>query len=365
MLNKKIILAGGSGFIGQGLAEEFGRDNEIVILGRQAGGRNNNLGLKKTGNNADLNIRYVKWNAKDVEESWAKELDGADLVINLAGKSVNCRYHKKQKREIIDSRVLSTRAIGEAIRLAKQPPPMWINAASTTIYRNTYGNANDEFTGQISDLKKDNMPTNLIDRLRREKNRILARIRHGKDSDQYRETDIDFSVKVCQLWERAFEEQQVPNTKKITLRTAIVIGNGGVIIPFLNLCKFAAGGKQGNGKQYISWVHMSDVAGMVRWLYNNGKEGIYNCVAPGAVTNAEFMRTLRKSAGHYFGLPTPALFLELGTWMIGSESELILKSRRVYPARALKEGYVFSYPSLDGAMKQVISTLPRKAYHLV
>src|SRR5690606_24735635 len=166
MLNKKIILAGGSGFIGQGLAEEFGRDNEIVILGRQAGGRNNNLGLKKTGNNADLNIRYVKWNAKDVEDSWAKELDGADLVINLAGKSVNCRYRQKQKREIINSRAHSTHAIGEAIRLANQPHPMWINAASATIYRKTLGDANDEFTGQISDLKKDNMPTNLIDRLR-------------------------------------------------------------------------------------------------------------------------------------------------------------------------------------------------------
>lgn len=366
MKGKKIIIAGGSGFIGQAIAAEFGGENEIVILGRQARhSSNNTFSLKGNNEGKPLNMRTVQWNGRDVEDGWAREIDGADLVINLAGKSVNCRYHKKQRREIIESRTLSTRAIGEAIRRANRPPSLWINAASTTIYQNTYGEPNDEYTGKISDLKADNMPTNLIDRLRRLKNKMVARIRHGKDSEAYREIDYDFSVRVCQLWEQAFAEQEAPQTRKITLRIAIVIGKGGVLIPFLNLCKWGAGGRQGNGKQFISWVHISDVTGMVRWLYEQKKEGVYNCVAPGAVTNKEFMQTLRKVAGHYFGLPTPALLLEFGTWMIGSESELILKSRRVYPARSIREGYQFLHPELEGAVREVVSSLPRKAYHLI
>jgi NAD dependent epimerase/dehydratase family enzyme len=138
-----------------------------------------------------------------------------------------------------------------------------------------------------------------------------------------------------------------------------------VIIPFLNLCKFAAGGKQGNGRQFLTWVHMADVAGMIEWIVDNNKEGIYNCAAPNAVTNKEFMKTLRKVTGHFVGLPTPSVLLEFGTWIIGSESELILKSRRVYPARAISEGYSFKYAELETALRNVIDALPRKRYHLV
>lgn len=363
MKNKKIIIAGGSGFIGGALTKAFAGDNEVVILGRQTGSKNNSYERKSPDNKS--NVRFVRWNGKDVENDWAKEIDGADLVINLAGKSVNCRYHEKQKKEIIDSRVNSTAAIGGAIRLAKNPPKMWINSASTTIYRNTYGEANDEYTGVISDQKKDNMPSNIIDSLRTKKNKLLARLRYGKDSEQLKELDLDFSVHVCKLWENEFNNQSTPATKKITLRTAIVIGEGGVIIPFLNICKFAAGGPQGNGKQFITWVHMDDVTGMIGWLFDNNKEGVYNCAAPIAVTNREFMKKLRKATGHFFGLPTPAIFLEFGTWLIGSESELILKSRRVYPARALKEGYVFKFPEIEPALKNVVSALPRRRYHLI
>jgi len=365
MKNKKVIIAGGSGFIGQALVSSFGGDNEIVILGR---------GVKNSPGNAlesldvglkQHKLRFVKWNARDVEEGWQKELEGADLVINLTGKSVNCRYHEKEKQEIIESRTLSTKAIGEAIRKTKKPPLAWINAASTTIYRNTYGVANDEFTGEISDLKKDNMPTNFIDRFRRSLNRNIARRKYGKNSPEYRDVDIDFSVKVCQLWEQAFNEQLTPGTRKITLRTAIVIDAGGVMVPLLNLCKFALGGRQGSGGQYMSWVHMEDVARMIDWLFENNKEGIYNCVSPGAVTNKEFMRTLRKVTGHYIGLPATAAMVEVGTWIIGSESELVLKSRRVYPKRALREGFRFKYEELEPAIREVISRLPRKRYHII
>lgn len=365
MKNKKIIIAGGSGFIGGALTAAFGEDNEIVILGRQVSSSNNSYKDVVDPTSSNINARFVKWNGKDVNDEWAKEIDGADVVINLAGKSVNCRYHAKQKKEIIDSRVNSTAAIGEAIRKAAHPPAVWINSASTTIYRNTYGEPNDEFTGVISDQKKDNMPSNIIDSLRTKKNKILARFRHGKNSKEYKELDLDFSVHVCKLWEEEFNRQLTPGTKKVTLRTAIVIGEGGVIIPFLNICKFGAGGRQGSGRQFLTWVHMDDVAGMIEWIVDNNKEGIYNCAAPNAVTNKDFMKTLRKVTGHFVGLPTPAVLLEFGTWMIGSESELILKSRRVYPARAINEGYSFKYAELETALRSVIDELPRKKYHLV
>src|SRR5688572_9474242 len=164
MKNKKIIIAGGTGFIGQEIARYFGKDNEIVILGRQSGDQHKNSYDQKLLTTSDgYNLRYVKWDGRNPDNSWATELDGADLVINLAGKSVNCRYHRRQRKEIIDSRVYATKAIGKAIRSVNKPPALWINAASATIYRHSTDRANDEFTGIISEKKRDNMPYNFIE----------------------------------------------------------------------------------------------------------------------------------------------------------------------------------------------------------
>lgn len=359
MKNKKIIIAGGTGFIGQTLVKYFGKDNEIVILGRQSSDTHKNSYNQKLLTQADgYQLRYIKWNGKDIEESWFREIDGADLVINLAGKSVNCRYHKKQRQEIFDSRTNATKAIGEAIRKAKQPPTLWINAASTTIYRHTLSRPNDEFTGEISDWKKDNMPYNLIDHMRYKKNSILTRLFHGKNSIAYKELELDFSVQVCKLWEKTFFEQQTTATRKIALRTAITLGKGGVITPYLNLCKFGLGGKHGNGKQMFSWVHAEDLARMIEWLFENEKaEGIYNCVAPNVVSNYNFMKTLRQATGYKTGLPAATWMLEAGALMIGTETELMLKSRWAIPARAIQEGFVFKYPLLKNALQQIISEL--------
>jgi NAD dependent epimerase/dehydratase family enzyme len=366
MKNKKIIIAGGSGFIGQALLKYLGKENEIVVLSRQSGDTHKNSYNEKLLSSQDgYNVRYVKWNGKDIEKSWSGEIDGTDLVINLAGKSVNCRYHKKQKQEIFDSRTDATKAIGEAIRQAKQPPLLWINAASATIYQNSLTQPNDEFTGIISGWKKDNMPYNFIDQLRYKKNRWFARFFHGKNSIAYKELDLDFSVQVCKSWEKTFFEQSTPATRKIALRMAITLDKGGVITPYLNLCKFGLGGKHGNGKQMFSWVHAEDISRMIGWLYENKKgEGIYNCVAPNAVSNYSFMKTLRSVTGHKIGLPATTWMLEAGAFLIGTETELMLKSRWVIPARAMQEGFVFSHRILKNALLEIVSGLPRKKYHL-
>jgi NAD dependent epimerase/dehydratase family enzyme len=366
MKHKKIIIAGGTGFIGQGLIKYFGKDNEMIVLSRQSGETHRNLYSEKLISEKDgFNARYVKWNGDTLEETWAKEIDGADLVINLAGKSVNCRYHRRQKQHIFDSRTTSTKAIGKAIRKAIDPPKVWINAASSTIYKNTLDRPNDEVKGIISDLKKDNMPYNLIDQLRYWKNKLIAGIVYGKDSVAYKESEIDFSVQVCKLWEKTFFEENTLLTRKIALRTAITLGEGGVITPYLNLCKFGLGGKHGSGKQMFSWVHIEDVARMIEWIFEHeSAEGIYNCVAPNAVSNCLFMKSLRQVTGNKIGLPSSAFLLEVGAFMIGTETELMLKSRWALATKAMSEGFEFKYRSLDDALKNIISSLPRNQYHL-
>lgn len=326
MKNKKIIIAGGTGFIGQSIAKYFGKNNHIVILSRHSvndwRARKHNL-IKAT---EGYNVTYWRWDGKHVEKHWANELEAADIVINLAGKSVNCRYTESNREEIFSSRVNSTNAIGQAIRRAVDPPKLWINAASATIYRHAEERPQDEYTGEF----------------------------HG-----------DFSVQVCKKWEETFNEQRTPFTRKVALRMSITLGEGGALLPLLNLVKYGLGGHQSSGNQMVSWVHVHDVCRAIEWILDHPEiEGVFNCTSPKPVTNKQFMRVLRNITGHKLGLPIPAWMLKLGAFFIGTETELILKSRWVLPSKLLQQGFHFRYLDLKDAITSIVQRIPRNQYHL-
>ena len=326
MENKTIVIAGGTGFIGQELCNYFGSSNDIVILTRQMPDQKTNaFGENTIQQDVSKNIRYIKWDGVSLGE-WKSVIDGVDLVINLTGKTVNCRYNKKNKKEILESRIQAVKVIGEAIQKVAVPPKLWINAASATIYPHATKSPRDE---KFTDFAN------------------------------------DFSVQVCKSWEKIFSEQQTPLTRKVILRMAINLGASGVMKPYFNLLKFGLGGQQGNGKQMYSWVHITDTCRMIEWIMeHDGLKGMFNCVSPGAVTNAYFMKALRKETGQRFGLPAPGWALAIGAKLIGTETELVLKSRWVIPARIQETGFSFQYPFLEGAFKEIISKTPRRRYHL-
>lgn len=326
MKNKKIVIAGGSGFIGQELVKYFGKENDIVILTREIKNAANNRNQYNSLVEDDITrTRFIKWDGI-TKGDWLDELEGTDIIINLAGKSVNCRYTDKTKKEIFDSRTNAVKAIGMVIQQCKNPPALWINASSATVYRHALDKPQDEYTGEYHD---------------------------------------DFSVQVCKLWEKTFFEQYTPGTRKVALRMAINIGPGGILIPYFNLLKLGLGGKQGNGKQMYSWVHIEDVCRMTAWIYEHQEiEGVYNCSSPNPVSNSEFMKTLREVTGHSIGFPAYSWMLKIGAAVIGTETELILKSRWVLPTKILKSGFQFKYPGLKDALEDIISKVPRKQYHL-
>jgi uncharacterized protein (TIGR01777 family) len=335
MKNKKIILAGGTGFIGQEMTKYFGKENMITILTRQVKNEKTNRNDYDSLSTTDLkNVRYVKWDARPEGPvgrgktacEWATELNDADLIINLAGKSVNCRYNEKNKNEIFDSRTGAVKAIGEAINKCNRPPSLWINASSATIYRHAEDKPQDEYTGEFHD---------------------------------------DFSVRVCKRWEKTLYDQQTPKTRKVALRMAITLGPGGILIPYFNLLKFGLGGKQASGKQMYSWVHIEDTCRMIEWIFEHKEiEGIYNCSSPNPVTNQQFMKVFRKITGHVIGLPAFKWMLQIGAPIIGTELELALKSRWVVPTKILETGFQFKHPLLEEALSDIISKVPRKQYHL-
>jgi len=300
----KVVIPGGSGQVGTILARAFyQRGNDVVVLSR-------------TQTEAPP-WRVVKWDGETLGD-WETELEGADVVINLAGQSVNCRYTAENRRIIIDSRVKSTRIVGQAIAETSNAPRVWLQASTATLYAHRYDAANDEATGIIGGSEP-NAP------------------------DTWR-----FSIDVVKKWERELNAAATPNTRKVLMRSAIVMSPspGGPFDMLLKLVRLGLGGRFGNGKEYVSWVHDQDFVRTLDWLIQHDElEGPVNLAAPNPLPNAEFMQTLRKAWGIKFGLPATEWMLELGAFVLRSETELMLKSRRVIPPRLLNSGFTFQFPT--------------------
>ncbi|MGA3008257.1 MAG: TIGR01777 family oxidoreductase, partial [Opitutaceae bacterium] len=284
----KIILPGGTGLIGTLLARSFaGAGHDVVIFSR------NRL--------ASTPGRVVGWDGCSPGD-WSAELEGAEAVINLTGRSVNCRLTPAHRREIMESRVNSTRVLGEAMARAARPPKVWLQSSTATIYAHRYDAPNDEMTGRLG----------------------------GSDlPDTWR-----FSIDVATAWERAATEASLPRTRQVLLRTTIVMSpaRGGAFDVLLGLVRHGLGGRAGNGRQYVSWIHETDFVRAIHWLIERDTlTGPVNLAAPNPLPNAEFMCGLREAWGIGFGVPAAEWMLELGALFLHTETELILKSRRVVP----------------------------------
>ena len=309
----KIILPGGSGQVGTLLARHFhAGGHEIVVLSRTP---------------QPAPWRTAVWDAETVGE-WARECDGADAVVNLAGRSVNCRYSAANRALIRDSRVNSTRAVGDAIRRCARPPRVWLQMSTATIYAHRHDAGNDEATGVLGGSEAD-VP------------------------DTWR-----FSTDVAKAWEAAANEIETPATRKVLLRTAMVMSPdpGGVFSVLRGLARKGLGGRAGDGRQFVSWIHGTDFCRAVDWLIEHGDLcGPVNVCSPNPLPNAEFMRDLRRAVGVRVGLPATRWMLELGAIGMRTETELLLKSRRVVPGKLGAGGFAFRFPHWAEAAAELAS----------
>lgn len=303
-MKKKIIIAGGTGFVGNQIVKYLSAAKyNFVLLTR-------NPKERKDG------IREVLWDAKTTGE-WIRELEGAEAVINLSGKSINSRYTEQNKKEIIESRVQSTTAIGTAILKAKTPPKVWINVSSATIYPYTATKEMDEYSPVV-----------------------------------YK----DFGQRVVKVWEQSMNDIVTPSTSKFILRITLVLGKSDGVIPRLaNIVRLGLGGKQGSGDEYISWIHEEDFCRIVEWCVSSPQyAGVYNCAAPEPVPNKIFMQTLRKVMGVPVGIPAPAFAIKMVAGIIGTDPGLILESRRVVSVKLAERGFKFKYPTILSALQQIM-----------
>ena len=306
----KIVIPGGSGQIGQLLARGFvTAGHEVVILSRAAA---------KVG-------RTVPWDGRTVA-AWGKEVDGADVVINLAGRTVNCRYTDENLKAMMDSRVDSTRAVGEAIAASARPPRLWLQMSTATIYAHRLDAPNDEATG------------------------IIGGSEAGVPSYWA------YSVKIATEWERALNEAKTPKTRRVALRSAMMMSpdRGGIFDVMLGMVRKGLGGTAAGGAQFVSWMHDADFTKAVALLIaRDDLEGPFNLAAPNPLPYADFMRAMREAWGTRLGLPATKWMLEIGAWAMRTDTELVLKSRRVIPGRLLEAGFSFEQPSWPEAARDL------------
>lgn len=309
----KIVIAGGSGQVGTLLARHFhGTGHTVVVLSRKQ---------------QKVPWQTALWDGATLG-AWLHELEGADVLINLAGRSVNCRYTKANRRTILDSRVQSTLVLHQALAVLRRPPPVWLNASTATIYRHALDRPMDEATGEL-----------------------------GGNEPGAPDT-WNFSIAVAKAWEQAFFGTPTPATRKVALRSAMTFSadRGGVFDVFLNLVRHGLGGTNLPGTQFVSWIHEVDFIRAVLFLIDDKDiSGAINLAAPHPVPNRDFLRILRRAWGMRIGLPTTRWMLEIGTLLLRTESELVLKSRQVVPGRLLAAGFVFNYPAWPEAAEDLVA----------
>jgi uncharacterized protein (TIGR01777 family) len=313
----RIVLPGGSGQVGQMLARSFqDRGHHVTVLTRGP---------------YSANWQTVHWDAVN-PGPWTETLDGADVCINLTGRSVNCRLTAANRRAMYDSRIGSTRLLNRVIAGLANPPRVWLNASTATIYRHALDRPMDEATGEMGG------------------NELIGKKRRAPDT-------WDFSVHLAKDWEAALFDTETPRTRKIALRSAITFSPtpGNAFQVFSNLVRAGLGGAQGNGRQFVSWIHETDFARAVEFLIDREElAGPINIAAPNPLPNREFMAALRDAWDRPNGLPAPAFAIEIGAFFLRTESELVLKSRRVVPGRLLDAGFEFEFPDWPQAAEDLV-----------
>jgi uncharacterized protein (TIGR01777 family) len=308
----RIVITGGSGQVGRILARHFhSHGHTVAVVAR---------------NVRPQSWSTIRWDGQHLGE-WVNKLDGCDVVVNLAGRSVNCRYNEANRREIKESRIVTTRLVGDAIARSSTPPKLWMNASTATIYRHAMDRPMDDVTGEIGG----NEPG------------IPGTWR--------------FSYDVAISWETAFFEAETPHTRKIAMRSAITMSpdRGGAFETLLNLVRVGLGGRSGSGEQFVSWIHDVDFVRAIEFLIaRTDLDGCINISSPNPLPNRDFMAALRRAHGVPLGLPAADWMLEVGAFFLRTETELILKSRRVVPRRLVDAGFGFQFPDWSSAAADLV-----------
>jgi uncharacterized protein (TIGR01777 family) len=309
----KIVIPGGSGQVGTILARHFHASGHAVKVLTRA---------------PRVTLwRNVWWDGV-TEGEWIDELEGSDVCINLAGRSVNCRYGQKNRRAIYDSRIRTTELLNRAMGGLRHPPRLWINASTATIYRHALDRPMDEAHGELG------------------------------GSEPGAPDTWNFSIDVAKTWEKTFFATALPRTRKVAIRSAMTFSpdRGGVFDAFLRLVRYGLGGPQGSGMQYVSWIHEADFIRAIEFLIERENlDSVVNVASPNPLPNREFMRALQEAWGARAALPAPGWAMEFGAWLLRTESELVLKSRRVVPERLLQAGFQFLFPAWEDAARELVS----------